>query len=662
MILPSCEGNRYTNCGIAVLEALTKDQLKNGTIYDIIDKANTPEDHYAHTFFALASLLSCRYQSNCSGNAKKALEYFINIPAKKKGHHEFNILACLLIMKILKQESDEENSKLSFSSFLWGLLNNYAKQNPFEAKDNTPHGNNWIAIQALSLLLRYQQFNEADDLNRSNLLLDNFLLKLQLQDGIFYDAPRSVNSEHIETPLTYHAKFCMILSLYAQISNRSDIYQAVINGLDAYSKVISPNGEGFYFGRTNNAIFGYASALYAYETMMSHLLQSKTGENITRRLQIYQQAADSLFAYLMAMQEQDGYLRLTPGASSLHKAGWDSYMHHTVYNAYASALLLMTPHAKVPRKNSPANEKFSIELLEDSGFLALKYKRSFLALNVKGQKLDYRYAGMVPLTWQVEGTDLLSSPPYGENLKLGFIPALVFEDTPYVPVKWRNTHIVNNKYGVTLFAEGMLNELSNFRLKHRGTSKPYAFALNLLRKTGLTSPVKSAITPRKSSFSGRLPFALYRGITISKKLDKLFVIDTVKKSKELPNLQVFSSSILLSSTNIRSFNFQNGGLIIHLRNGDMAVKFKSLSPLISRFYRTSPLDTSKGPATLVTPQTVLLQDSEETFHSVALLQVAKKGQDTNYKTVSENDTITIFENSTELLSLNNVKQTINMEE
>jgi len=654
MMLPSYEGNRYANLGLAILKALTKNQLENGTIYDRIDKSNTPDNHYAHTFFALASLLSSRYQNICSQKAEKALEYFIHIPAKKKGHHEFNILACLLILKILRQQGAQKTGKLyPHHSFCFNLLNNYVTKTAFEARENTSHGNNWVAIQALILMLRYHQFKEIADFHRSNRLMDSYVLKWQLQDGIFYDAPRSSNSEYVETPLTYHAKFCMIVSLYAQISNRCDIYRAVIRGLDAHSKLVSPNGEGFYFGRTNNAIFGYVSALYAYETMINYLLSSKeTDESITHRLQTYRQTADALFAYLTAMQERDGSLRLTPGSSCLYKAGWDSYMHHTVYNSYASAILLMTPHAEVLKKNNPANEKVSIQFLENSGFLAVKHKRSFLVVNVKGQEVDSRYVGMVPLIWQVEGKDLLPSPPCEENLKIRFTPVVIYRGTRYVPAKWWNTHIVNNKYGLTLFAEGVLNELSKLRLIKDLIPKPYTLAFNLLKKTGLTKTVKFSLTQRRNLVSDGLPF--------KKNLNQLFIIDTLKKSTKIRNLKMIPPSVLFSSANICNFDFQNGTPIIHLRNVDLDVKFKILSPPINHFYQTSHLDTSKGYATLITPQEVLLQDFEETFHSVALLQAIKKGQEPNYKIASEKDTITIFEDSTELLSLNNVNQTIEM--
>ena len=203
------------------------------------------------------------------------------------------------------------------------------------------------------------------------------------------------------------------------------------------------------------------SALYAYETIIPYLLSSKERHTINAdRIITYRQTADILFSYLRAMQEPNSSLRLTPGSIGHRKAGWDTYMHHTVYNAYASALLLMTPYTLVLKKGDLSNKKNSVHYLENSGFFALKHQRNFLALNTKGQSLDPRYAGMIPLAWYVEGEDLLPSPPIrSEDYKTGFIPVINIENKQYIPRYCRGVHIMNNKAGIAIFSEGVLTRL-----------------------------------------------------------------------------------------------------------------------------------------------------------------------------------------------------------
>lgn len=657
MILPNFKRNRYTDLGMDVLKSLTKNQLENGTLYDKVDHSNTPDDHYAHTFFALAAYLSYRCQN---AYEEKALEYFSNIPNKKRGHHEFNLLACLLIREILTQGRLASPPQSS----CFDLLTDYIKKAPFEAGENTAHGNNWVAIQALDLLLRYHQFKVPDDLQRANHLIDHYVLRWQLPDGIFYDTPRSPNAKYIKTPLTYHAKFCMVLSLYAQISNRCDVYRAVLRGLDALSKLVSPNGEGFYFGRTNNAIFGYVSALYAYETMIRYLLSSKERDKITAdRVIIYRQTADALFSYLKDMQEPEGSLRLTPGSIGLRKAGWDAYMHHTVYNAYASAILLMTPYTQVLKKDYPSDKRTFVYFLENSGFLAVKHERNFLVMNTRGQGVDPRYIGMIPLIWYVEGVDLLPSPPtHKGDFKIGFIPVIISEDRRYVPATWRNINVIKNEYGVTVFSEGVLTEFPN-PLNNRTEGlfqrlKSSTTVYNFSRKIGIIQIVKLARAWNKWLYPHIVPLKLYRGVVISNNGEEMFIVDTLKATRKIGKLRIIPPSLLISTKSISNLSAHDRELLIQLRNVELNIKFEILLPEIDNFDQASQLDTSKGPATLLTPSEVFLSNLEDSFHSVTWLKVYKRSQEPNCQIAVKKNRILIYEDSTLVLSINTVNRTI----
>lgn len=657
MKMANHERNRYTDLGADVLKALADDQLEDGTIYDEVDGSNTPDNHYAHTFFALAACLASRYQEGWKGKGEKALEYFANIPNKKKGHHEFNLLACLLIQETLKERWLASSERLACSDYLL----DYVKKAPFEAGEQTPHGNNWIAIQALDSLLRYHQLGNSSDLQRANHLINHYVLKWQLSDGIFYDAPQSPDAKHVRTPLTYHAKFCMILLLYAYFSDRIDVYRAALRGLDALSKLISPNGEGFYFGRTNNAIFGYASALYAYEAAIQHIVNSKEkDEATTNRIEVYRRTADALFSYLKAMQNSDGSLRLTPGSIGLYKAGWDSYMHHTVYNAYASAVLLMTPYTPALREANLSDRETSIHYLGDSGFLAVKHGHNFLVLNTKGQGTDPRYTGMTPLIWYVEEEDLLpSSLTRKEDFKTGFIPVIKVDARQYVPTAWHNARLVNNEAWVTIFSEGVLNRVFQFpsnKMKNLLQCLKTSTALrNFARKSAMIQTLK---VWNRWFQAHSIPLELYRGVIISRNCDSMFIIDTVKTTKKVGKLKIAPPSLLLSAKRASNLSICGNKLILQLKNAHLSSKFEILWPKIEQLDQLSQLDTSKGPATLLTPSEVFLSTFEGSFHSVALLQVYKEGRELDYQVKTEENEILIYKDSTLLLSINTVNRTV----
>ncbi len=645
MTILNYEMNRYTELGIEVLKALADNQLESGTIYDKVDGSSAPDNHYAHTFFALAACLSSKYQKGWERRAEKALEYFASIPNGKRGHHEFNLLACLLIREALNQGWLANSEQLACSD----SLNDYIKKASFEAGEETPHGNNWIAIQALDLLLRYHQFGISTDLQRANHLIDHYTLKWQLADGIFYDAPRFPRAKYVQTPLTYHAKLCMILLLYAHLSDRADVYHATLRGLDALSKLVSPNGEGFYFGRSNNVIFGYASALYVYEAAIQHLVISEEkDEATTNRIRVYRRTADALFSYLKAMQNSDGSLRLTPGSIGLYKAGWDSYMHHTVYNAYASAVLLMTPYTPVLREANLSDRETSIHYLGDSGFLAVKHGHNFLVLNTKGQGTDPRYTGMTPLIWYMEGEDLLpSSPTRKEDFKTGFIPIIKVDARQYVPTAWHNTRLVNNEVWVTIFSKGVLNRVFQF---------PSNKMKNLLECLKTSTALRKVWNRWFQTHSMLLE--LYRGVIISRNCDSMFIIDTVKTTKKVGKLKIAPPSLLLSAKRASNLSICGNKLILQLKNAHLSFKFEILWPELEQLDQLSQLDTSKGPATLLTPSEVFLSTFEGSFHSVALLQVYKEGRELDYQVKTEENEILIYKDSRLLLSINTVNRTV----
>jgi hypothetical protein len=656
-VLSKFERNRYTDLGLEMLKSLEKNQLKNGTLYDKFDNSITPDNHYALAFFALAGCLSSTFYNTETKKAEKALEYFTHIPSSKMGHHEFNLLACLLIQEIL---TEGRLADLAQSSCI-DLITNYSKKGPFEAGKNTAHGNNWVAIQALVLLLRYRQFKAPDDLRKADFLIDHYVLRWQLADGLFYDYPRSTSALHFTIPLSYHAKFCMVLSFCAQITGRLDIYHAVLRGLDALSKLVSPSGEGFYFGRTNNAIFGYVSALYAYETMIQHLFSCEPTEENTNRVVVYSKTADALFFYLKTMQELDGSLRLTPGSFALQKSGWDSYMHHTVYNAYASAILLMTPHMTIIEKARPNDKK--TDFLRDSGFLIVRSKRNFLVINTKSQGTDLRYSSMIPLIWETNGIALIAPQPIHRSSG-GFIPIVTTKNKRISPSDWHNVSVVNNDYGFAIFSEGELIDIPKFvdtkvtfLLQRFKSSK---IIRSLLRNSGLIQLAKLERMWNTQLPKQRVPMSLqlYRGVVVPISGEELFIVDALKATNNKGDLRIIPPSFLALSKIADKLSVNRGKLLVKLEGcGDSNFKFEILSPETDKFNRISEVDTSKGPGTLLTPRGAFLANTDDTLHSIVWLKVYKKNQEPHCQIEVKKNTVMINEDTSPELEINTINKT-----
>ena len=92
-----------------------------------------------------------------------------------------------------------------------------------------------------------------------------------------------------------------MLCLCHELNPDDKLLTAIVKGLLTLGEFIAPDGEAFYYGRSNNAIFGYISAIFAFE---------KTGKlDIEKNLaQSFKQYAKKLFVFLKQWQQPDGHL------------------------------------------------------------------------------------------------------------------------------------------------------------------------------------------------------------------------------------------------------------------------------------------------------------------------------------------------------------------
>jgi hypothetical protein len=481
--------NRYAELGASIFGYLSSYLGQNGSIYDEVAEAITPNDQYAHTFFALAGvrLASIVHNYDHLTTIQPVLDYYVSLPKTKKGHREFNCMASLLSLLTLDKNGNQDTPIVQDTRV---RLTSIATDTGFESGRWTLHGNNWLGVQALDYLLGAQVFGSDNHLSIANDLIDRYLLQWQLDDGMFYDMPRNTKAKQFETPVTYHAKFCMILLLISQFSRRKDVLEASLKGLNALGRLIAPNGEAFYYGRSNNSLFGYASAVYAYELAID-MLQTSEPETVQR----YRAWVDKLFEYIVSHQLPSGAFPITLGMSRGLSDGWDDYMSHSVYNAYASAVLLMCPHRRVTSEEDEAARIPNTISLESAGFRCFMDDDFFCALHLTGQRLQPRYAGMVPLILQSGGKSIFPKAPVRspecQPLTSGFLPLVESKQGVFSAFRWTTTSIDQNEVETVLAARASWGRV---QVRQRVTEISQArnqWVKPLLRTTQLNLPWQS---------------------------------------------------------------------------------------------------------------------------------------------------------------------------
>ncbi len=443
--------NDYYLTGRKISEYLKGNQNPDGTIYDEINEAKTPDNHYAHTYFALAAI---QIYENTNDQlwlraGVKAIKYFLDLPENKRGHREFNNLAILLIYSKVKDLAD---------SMPLAEMESYIENMKFDS-DSIAMSNNWTAIKAVCHALKYKIFGLSEEKEKAEHLM-NHILGYQLDDGFFYDWPNKRVTKSYITPLTYHAKTCSMLLLYNTIIQNPDILDSAVRGLNTLKHFIAGDGETFYYGRSNNALFGYVSGIYAYEQAAQTVPENRSDE--------FRYCAARLFKFIKRWQQVDGHINIAPNKCEKERCGWDGYMYSTVYNAYAAGLLLMLSNVKQKRVHN-VNVIEETYYARNAGLLTLREGNFFMGLSTKGQSVpnevmfsDPRYYGMNLLSLKYKGCDITSPPPLiRTSLKdtlnpslTGFLPYIRKNDEIYSTRVYDEIKIDIRENSISIFAKG----------------------------------------------------------------------------------------------------------------------------------------------------------------------------------------------------------------
>lgn len=217
-------------------------------------------------------------------------------------------------------------------------------------------------------------------------------LQSQQPSGLFPDSPSGQ-----ATPTCYHAKICSVLALHTALLESREHSQRLEKGLDALLCLIGPNGYIVPYGRSRNTLFAYASA-YLGLRLGARLFQEGR----------YSWGAARVLQRMRSFVAEDGHIPACLNTGEWMRQDWDVYINNPDYNAYAAACLLIAQRLapEVPAEVSPATATCQLGPL-----LVARGSGHYFSCSLAGESAPYgspffcdlRYAGMVPLLYEIEG-------------------------------------------------------------------------------------------------------------------------------------------------------------------------------------------------------------------------------------------------------------------
>ncbi len=306
-------------------------QVKSGAIKDnFVHSELKFQYHVANFVLSSVILFKLSNEKQYYNNALKSIKYLSQIVDATKNSSSFNALPLLLSLLIVGETE------------LKSSIINFIKKLDFYPSLNTTHrrSNNLYIFKGLSHILRanlIQSELSNKDQSIGKDIIVNYLLNWQFSDGFFYDAPFERNNENGIPHTTYHATMWMLLTISALFLKDENLIERSKRAFEVIESVTSPSGELSY-GRSNNTIFGYTSAILACS--MHSILEPKD----KLHLMGYRQR---LLNVMLKNQAEDGHFYIVPNSIENTRCGFDNYMFVSVYNSFALSLLLLS-HLIIP--------------------------------------------------------------------------------------------------------------------------------------------------------------------------------------------------------------------------------------------------------------------------------------------------------------------------
>lgn len=366
---------------VATLVAALGRQLgADGVLFDPVDAAPTPSDHYGQLAAALA--FAC-HPAGSAHQAREALRTWLAIDERAIGHLPFNRLLLLLLRTVVHDRGlfDERDRALIESGLRRCVLR---RRYP---------SNNWTLLAQACRLLESEGAARVAARRR----FCRLIARWTTTKGGFIDFPAQP-AARASTPLAYHHKALFLAVLATWFDDSPEIAHHAARLLDWLVHCWTPAGYAGGLGRSTHALFGDACLIAAL------VLSGGAGRGCDAPLA-------TLAGRLRAQTRADGLLWLNPAGACSGAASWDGYMHLSVYNAWAAAIIGVALHFAAHRARPVAytahweGARAGVFHDEEAGLLCMRAPPGTVLLATRGQpaqsfsrtEADFRYAGGVVL-------------------------------------------------------------------------------------------------------------------------------------------------------------------------------------------------------------------------------------------------------------------------
>ena len=340
------------------------------------------------------------------------IEFWLKIPNKIKiTSLEFNNFAiCLIysIMTFLKKE-DKVSDKLL------ALLETYINKMRHESiEDLIPRNNNFTALTAVNLYLHGKLKKNQDEIKQGISLMKSKIIQYQMDDGFFPDT--NMNKKHILeknkgiSHLTYHSKISMLVALLGIFLDDKEMQASAIKAYDNIVELSSVDGEACFYGRSQNALFGYACLFLGLNLLYKFIKAD----------QKYLILSKKILKLILIYQLSNGLFSINFNRKMETRPGFDRYMFPIVYNTYANAMFTLSiiVNPEILNSNEIDIKKLDrVKYYKNSGFVKIERNDIEFCLNVKGHVnsfkhyMDSRVSPFSLLYLNFKGKDILPSVP-----------------------------------------------------------------------------------------------------------------------------------------------------------------------------------------------------------------------------------------------------------
>jgi len=489
--------------GTTLVDTLSAHLTDEGRLIDPKTGNPVPDDHYANTCFAVAAFRaggradSPRYRQS----ARKCLQYYLDLDSGDRGHGEFNALAILELIQ------DARNGRYELPISETQLLDTI----DFESSIDSREGNNWLLLRGLCHYRLADLFGRRRD-KLTYIRIQRIFRHWIQEDGMIADAPRFPIAP-IETPITYHAKLATLCAHLGVEADDQWLEQTAIDAFRVLATATLPSGEALYYGRSENTLFGYATAIDG--TFRLQFNKSWMAE-------LRYQLASFLFSNF-----DPKLANCQPGGRSACSV--DDYIWDGVYSAYAAMVLLGLPQrtTAVPDVPHPG----SAETLETAGLTTVVGRNCALGFAGTGQIVftegfpDPRYAGLTPLSFVVDGTPICPGVP-GDFIANGippYLPVVTHGTDRYVPVVWSSQQS-KDRETFTVTGDGFYNEINTQSNPEKDSSsdRQQSKMEGIVRSIGRKAKIPLYIERRRKR-PAKIPAAVRRAIHFISDLRVLIV-------------------------------------------------------------------------------------------------------------------------------------------